>query len=194
MVVVSPSSVLVISRAVLISGRSSSLAKSTSTTGPMTRTTLPVALPFFFSAIWLLSPPWLDPDTLARRAKRLRSPDDLHDLRGDLRLPCLVRHARQDLDELFGVLGCGAHGPAPGSVLRRGRLEQGAEHPSLDVARQQRREQRVRIGLENVLRRWGLRRPVDLFDHQRNEATRHRGLPERRQEVSEDPLDLVHLS
>ena len=50
-VVVSPSSVRSISSAVWISGISSSDGKSTSTTGPMTRTTLPVAFPCFLSAI-----------------------------------------------------------------------------------------------------------------------------------------------
>src|SRR5512132_1322076 len=94
---------------------SSSGANSTSTTGPMIRTTRPVAPPlrpvsrsYATVAIGYSAPGCLE---------GFRAPDDLHDLLGDLGLPRLVVLAGQVLDQLRGVVGGGFHRPAPGRVL-----------------------------------------------------------------------------
>src|SRR5919201_6310107 len=91
--------------AVLISG-SSSGGNSTSTTGPITRTTRPSGCS---SAISLLQ---------ARAGEGLRPADDLHDLGGDLVLPGAVRLPGQDLHQLLGVVGRGLHRASAGGVLR----------------------------------------------------------------------------
>src|SRR6476659_10062922 len=142
--------------AVWISG-SPSGGNSTSTTGPITRTTRPAGLvPFPFSfAMSALSSSLVERlagqhVALGRGGggrQRLRATHDLRDLRGDLRLAGLVGDPRVGLDQLVRVVGGRLHGPLPGRVLRRGRLEQRREHPHLDVPRDEVVENGLGVGL-----------------------------------------------
>src|SRR6266545_422838 len=105
---------------VFTSGKSS-MENSMSTTGPITRTTRP--LPFPSSSAISSIPSRSSRLVAGGRAERLGRAHDVHDLRGDLGLTGLVRHARQHLGQLLRVLGGGLHGPPPVHVLRRRRLE-----------------------------------------------------------------------
>src|SRR5438132_2634068 len=125
-VVVVPSRVTSVVIAVKISG-SWPGGNSTSTTGPITRTTLPFACPFC-SAIGPLLLSRCLPECLG-------TADDLRDLRRDLRLALLVRDAAQHLDQLVRVVGRRLHRPAPGRALRRGGLEHRRPHFRDEVLR-----------------------------------------------------------
>src|SRR4026209_1975362 len=108
MVVVSPPIVMSIFSALLISG-SWFGGNSTSTTGPITRSTRPSACPFV-SAIRL--------PLQGRRGESLRAAHDLQDLGRDLILTRPVRLARQDLQQFVRVVRRGLHRPATRGVLR----------------------------------------------------------------------------
>ena len=65
---------------------------------------------------------------------------------------------REALDELLGVVGGGLHGPLAGGVLGRGGVEQGGVDAGLDVAGQQRLEDRRRATARTRSRRSARRR------------------------------------
>src|SRR3984957_19568090 len=114
-----------------MSGMSSSVENSTSTTGPMTRATRPVPsgassppASEVFSTVAVMSS--LFPcDGLG---ERVGSGDALAavlaDFLVDLGLPGLVGLAGEVLEQVVGVVGDRLHGPASGRDLGRGRLEQ----------------------------------------------------------------------
>src|SRR4051794_23396094 len=134
-----------------------SMGYSTSTTGPITRATLPVAPPEPVSlvsstvAVMSLSLTALLPGCLCCVGKRVQSPtsvlseprplsglclgvgqrvhatDDLADLLGDAGLTGLVGNPGVLLDELVRVVGRGLHGLLPGGQLGSSRLEQCVE-------------------------------------------------------------------
>src|SRR4051794_1978706 len=153
-------------RALWISGISSG-ANSTSTTGPMMRTTRPVPpvdLPVGASSVAVM---WLSPSGGRRdgevgkcesqvcwsgapcrsprpgRGGRVGAADDLADLLGDLGRAGGVGLARQLADQLLGVVGRRLHRATPCRRLGGGGLEQRGEDPALDVAGEQRVENRL---------------------------------------------------
>jgi hypothetical protein len=77
--------------------------------------------------------------------------DDLHDLGRDRVLTGPVHHPAQRLDQLLGVVGRGLHRPLTERVLGRCGVEQRCVHTGFDVAREQRVEDRLRVGLEVVV-------------------------------------------
>ena len=139
----------------------------------------------------LLSHPSIPPHT---RGQGLGPADDLHDLGRDLVLPCPVRLARQDLDEVLRVVGRGLHRAAAGRVLRRGRLEQRGVDLRHHVLREQVVEDLLGLGLEQVL---GVddAQPFagDLLRRDREEALRGRAERERGAEVGVGGVELVDL-
>ena len=84
-------------------------------------------------------------------AEGLGAADDLHDLGGDGVLAGAVHDPAERLDQLFGVVGGRLHRPLAEGVLGRRGVEQGGVDAGLDVARQQRLEDRRRVGLELVV-------------------------------------------
>src|SRR4051794_25053946 len=133
-----------------------SRGNSTSTTGPVTRTTRPAAVVCELverSSVTVISSALL-PLGLGgsccgtcgsvagvRQDQRVGAADDLADLLGDLGLAGLVGLPGEVLRELFGVVRRGLHRPAPGSGFRGGRLEHRRVDPGGDVLRQQGVEQ-----------------------------------------------------
>src|SRR6266545_1022486 len=186
---VSPSSVRSTRTAVFTSGRSSS-GNSTSTTGPITRTTRP--LPFPSSSAISSIPSRSSQLVAGSRTQRLGRAHDVHDLRGDLGLARLVGHACQHLGQLLRVLGRGLHGPSPVRVLRSGRLEQRGIDLRDHVLGQELVEDRRGLGLEDVL---GVRQAElpahHLLGCDRQEAPVGRPGGERRAEVRVRRVDLV---
>ena len=81
-------------------------------------------------------------DVLAR-AERLGAADDLHDLGGDRVLAGTVHGDAEVLDQLVGVVGGRLHRPLAEGVLGGRGVEQGGVDAGLDVARQQRLEDRA---------------------------------------------------
>src|SRR4051812_38479986 len=141
-----------------------SRGNSTSTTGPVTRTTRPLAAPVGEvdgrSSVTVMCAALLPCGCLAYvwgrsvvgagRHERVGAADDLADLLGDLGLAGLVGLPREVLRELFGVVGGRLHRPAPGRGLRGRRLQHRGVDPRGDVLRQQRVEQRFGRRLELV--------------------------------------------
>src|SRR5580700_4324099 len=138
-----------------MSGMSSSVENSTSTTGPMTRATRPVPsgassppASEVFSTVAVMSS--LFPcDGLGQR---VGSADDLAYFLGDLGLPGLVGLAGKPLEQVVGVVGGRLHGPAAGRDLRRGRLEQRDVDAALHIPRQERVQHGLWRGLEFIQR------------------------------------------
>src|SRR5262245_5113295 len=122
-------------------------SNSTSTTGPITWTIRPslTALPSdrTMKVARALR--------LGAHAQRLGTADDVEQLLGDPLLPRLVVADGQGADQVFRVLGRRLHRGHPRPVLARRRLEQRPVDPDLDVLRQQRVEDRGRVGLIEVL-------------------------------------------
>src|SRR4051794_1538940 len=125
---------------------------STSTTGPITRTTRPVALlaapcssVFSSTAVISLITPCC--------GEGIGTTDDLADFLGDLRLTSLVRQPGVGPDQVRRVVARRLHRPPARRGLRRRGLQQGGKDPRADVARQQRGHQTGRFRLELVLRR-----------------------------------------
>ena len=87
----------------------------------------------------------------APAAERLGAADDLHDLGRDRVLAGPVHDPAERLDQLLGVVGGRLHRPLAEGVLGRRGVEQGGVDAGLDVARQQRVEDRRRVGLELVV-------------------------------------------
>src|SRR6476646_11001664 len=180
-VVVSPPIVTSTVNALLISG-SWFGGNSTSTTGPITRTTRPSACPFC-SAIGL---------ALLSGRQRLGAAHDLHDLGRDLILTRPVGLARQNLQQIVRVVGRGLHRTPARRVLRRGRLEQRRPDLRDQVLRQQVVEDLFGLGLEQVLRAHRrVARSGDLLGCDRQEPFMRRALRERRPEVGVRAPELV---
>src|SRR3954468_4291013 len=184
-VVVSPPMVTSTVSALLISG-SWLGGNSTSTTGPITRTTRPSACPFC-SAIGQTLP------SVARgRRQRFGAAHDLHDLGRDLVLTRAVGLPRQDLQQLIRVVGRRLHRAPPRGVLRRRRLEQGRPDLRDEVLRQQVVQDLLGLRLEEVL---GADRRVgaagDLVGRDREEPLVRRALCERGSEVGVGAPQLV---
>ena len=131
------------------------------------------------------------------RAERLGPTDDLHDLGGDRVLTGPVHDDAEVLDELVGVVGCRLHRPLTERVLGGRSVEQRGVHARLDVARQQRLEDRRRVGLELVVGSRAVVAPGlavtadDRLLRQRHERTQHDLLAAGRDEAGVDELDLV---
>src|SRR5213594_1060344 len=105
----------------LYSSGSFSGSNSTSSTGPMTWTTLPtlclVSPAGFFGAFFVLVA--IVPQVLSLQS--LRPTDDLRQLLRNLRLPCPIVRALQQLDDVPGVVGGVLHrGPLRAEERRRG--------------------------------------------------------------------------
>src|SRR4051812_14466608 len=195
-----------------------SRGNSTSTTGPVTRATRPVApwvcevdgrssvtvmvcspaLPMFWEYVWGRSV------VGAGRHERVGTADDLADLLGDLGLAGLVGLPREVLGQLLGVVGRRLHRPAAGCGLRGRRLEHRRVDPGGDVLRQQRVEQRLGGRLELIRRRdAGVPRTsgravlplvvelLDLLDLQRGHPLGDRDLREQGAELGVDDVQLV---
>src|SRR6266571_8704153 len=124
--------------------------KVTSTTAPMTWLTLPSRVFFFVSAMCVPS------RDLARRAQRLGAAHDFHQLCGDARLPHLVGVQGQVVDQVARRLRRVLHRDHLRAVLAGLVLEHGLVHLRLHVARQQRVEHRLRVGLVDVVGRRAL--------------------------------------
>src|SRR3954471_15461834 len=176
-VVVSPPIVTSTVSALLISG-SWLGGNSTSTTGPITRTTRPSACPFC-SAIGLTLP------SVARgRRQRFGAAHDLHDLGRDLVLTRAVGLPRQDLQQLVRVVGGRLHRTPARRVLRRRRFEQGRPYLRDEVLGQQVIEDLLRLRLEEVFgAHGGVRRAGHLVGCDREEPLVRRALRERRPEI-----------
>src|SRR3954454_15881821 len=153
-----------------------SRGNSTSTTGPVTRTTRPAAavcwvlgrssVTVICTALlpwgWVVSRPEVFPPAArgaaggrrsvvgAGRHERVGAADDLADLLGDLVLAGLVGLPGEVLRQLLGVVRRRLHRAAPGRRLRRCRLQHRRVDARRDVLRQQRVEQRLGRGLELV--------------------------------------------
>src|SRR3954447_10546985 len=195
-----------------------SRGNSTSTTGPVTRTTRPVAasvgevdgrssVTVMCSALLpcrCLAYVWGRSVVGAGRHERIGAADDLADLLGDLGLAGLVGLPREVLGQLLGVVGGRPHRPAPGRGLRGGRLEHRRVDPGGDVLRQQCVEQRLGRRLELVRGRdAGLAGAagravlplvvelLDLLDLQRGHPLGDRDLREQRPELGVDDVQLV---
>src|SRR5690606_35029472 len=149
---------------------------STSTTGPMTRTTRPAAPPVRLVLscvtaavigvgslrVWLRPgrAGWYGPFAQAAallvavraRRQRVHAADDLADFLRDLGLTDRVGLALQDAGEFVGVVGGRLHCGAPSRRLGCRCLEQRRVDTRVDVLRQQRRQQHICVGLEFVLR------------------------------------------
>src|SRR6188472_4013951 len=118
----------------------SSGANSTSTTGPMTRTTRPVP-PSVGPSVWVFSMvAVMCFCSLSCRGQRLGATHDLHDFLRDLCLARGVGGAGVALHQLVRVVTGGLHRTPAGRRLGRGRLEQCVPDPALHVTRQQRIE------------------------------------------------------
>src|SRR4249919_1146363 len=123
-----------------------SMGYSTSTTGPITRATRPVAPPdpvslvsstvavMVFSSVSRTGPLL---GLCLGVGQRIHAADDLADLLGDAGLTGLVGHPGVLLDELVRVVGRRLHRLLPGGELGGRRLQQRVEDPALDVLRQQ---------------------------------------------------------
>src|SRR5664279_3737291 len=145
---------------------------STSTTGPMTRTTRPEVTPASLSPVSLSNtvviraPSSSSGKRLSGRAagtpgdacslvapcrsERVGAADDLADFLGDFCLPGLVGQPGVGVDQFLGVVAGRLHRAPPCSRLRCRRLEQRGEYPGADVARQQSGNQLFGFGLEFV--------------------------------------------
>src|SRR3954452_16662236 len=197
-----------------------SRGNSTSTTGPVTRTTRPLA-PWVCEVVGrssvrvicaVLLPCgavlWVDRGSGsvvgAGRHEGVGAADDLADLLGDLGLAGLVGLPREVLRKLLGVVGGRLHRPAPRRRLRGRGLEHRRVDPGGDVLRQQRVEQRLRGGLELVGRRdaavtgaAGLAvlplvvELLDLLDLQRGHPLGDPDLRQQRAELGVDDVQLV---
>ncbi len=93
---------------------------------------------------------WTSASCLAA-AERLGAADDLHDLGGDRVLAGTVHDAGEVLDQFLGVVGGALHRPLLDGVLAGRGVQQRGVDAGLDVARQQRVEDRARVGLELVV-------------------------------------------
>src|ERR1700761_8064033 len=96
---------------------------STSTTGPITRTTRPVLVLVSFSIKAVMSL------FASCRSEGVGAADDLADFLGDLGLASLVRQSGVSPDQFGGVVAGRLHRPPPGGRLRGGRLQQRREDP-----------------------------------------------------------------
>src|ERR1700728_4450743 len=107
-----------------------SAGNSTSTTGPMTRTTRPVpsdvAASGVFSSVVVMA---CSLTPCGRLCQRVSAPDDLADFLGDLGLPGLVSLQRKLVQQVIGIVRRRLHGPAPGGDLGRRRVQQRVEDP-----------------------------------------------------------------
>src|SRR3954467_12679401 len=140
-----------------------SRGNSTSTTGPVTRTTRPLAAPVGGvegrSSVTVMCPA-LVPGGGSVRGKRsvvgagrhegVGAADDLADLLGDLGLAGLVGLPREVLRKLLGVVGGRLHRTSPRCRLRGGRLQHRRVDPRGDVLRQQGVQQPLGRRLELV--------------------------------------------
>src|SRR5712692_58232 len=151
--------------------------KATSTTAPITCRTFPSRVFFLVSAMPLLY--------LLGRAQRFCATDDFHELSRDACLPDLVGEKGQGLDEVAGGFGRVLHGDHLGRVLAGLVLQDRLVDLCLHVARQQRVEHRLRVGLIDIV---GARPCIllALGDLSRNEGADYRLLSERR-----DPLRIA---
>src|SRR3978361_714808 len=147
-----------------------SRGNSTSTTGPVTRTTRPAAWVcwvFGRSSVTVICSALLPSGcggsccggsccgtcgsvAGVRRDQRVGAADDLADLLGYLALAGLVRLPGQVLRQLLGVVGRRLHRPAARRRLRGRCLDHGCVDPGGDVLRQQRVEQALGRRLELV--------------------------------------------
>src|SRR5271155_3399611 len=127
---------------------------STSTTGPVIRTTRPlvsVLLEFFDFSVCLVVAAIsssLLMGLFSGIGERVCATDDFADFLGDLGLPFTVGLESQGFDEIVGVVARRLHCPLTRCQLGRSGLEQRRIHAGRQVARQQRPEQRRRIRLE----------------------------------------------
>src|SRR3954466_8363352 len=118
----------------------SSGPNSTSTTGPITRTTRPVPPCAVDDCSVAVAVMRHSLSVLSFLGQGFGAADDFHDFLGDLRLPGGVGVTGELLDELVRVVGGRLHRPLPGGLLARRRIEHGREDARLDVARQPRVE------------------------------------------------------
>src|SRR5579872_4577726 len=168
-----------ISSASRISGRRSPL-NSTSTTGPITCTTAPVPDCNSTTAI-----------ALSSAFERRGAGDDLHQFCRDRRLPHLVRGEGQVLDELACVVRGVAHRDHACSLLGCRVLEHRAIHLRLDILREQRVEDILRVWLVLEVR---AHRLYILRRHDGDYPLQHRLLPADADEPRIHDIDLLYLA
>src|SRR5258706_1483473 len=119
-------------------------SNATSTTAPITWLTWPTRVLVFVFASAISSP-------LGRGAHRFCATHDFHQLCGDSRLPDLVRVKRQRLNEVAGGVRRILHRDHLGRVLAGLVLEHCLEDLRLHVSRKQAVEDRLRVGLVDVV-------------------------------------------
>src|SRR5215470_15260873 len=154
-----------------------SRGNSTSTTGPITRTTRPVA--FLVAAVMSLI-------TSCGCGECVGAADDLADLLGDLGLAGLVHLAGEASDQLVGVVGRRLHGAPAGGRLRGRGFQQRREQSRVDVPGQQ----RLGVRLE-LVHRPGRRLLLVVLDVQRRDPLGHRRLGQHRVELGVHHVQLV---
>src|SRR2546428_10995414 len=87
---------------------------------------------------------------------------DLEHLFGDARLTCFVRGEREVVDEVAGRVRCVAHRDHLRRERGRLRFENGLEDRNFDESRDDLVQDRLRIRLEEVLKRWSGLCPLHL--------------------------------
>src|ERR1051326_2213177 len=158
---------LVVSMALRIAGRWPS--KCTSTTGPMT---------------WVIRPTLLSMGR-PRKLQRLGAGDDLDQLLGDHRLAGAVVGERLAADHVAGIAGGIVHRRHLRAVERGGVLQERAEDLHRDIARQQRVQDVLGLGLELVSRATERRAGIAV-EQWRNDLLRGRDLGDHRAEAREE--------